>query len=159
MSRIKTYLNRQERDDLKASLANLDTDEKILNTWELRTNEHKYLKLSVTYKYKWLDSLLSRLGEDLAKQLLRDLKSNEVVVLPKLQAEKEIRRREEAAKYVEVKRETLLNLAEHALIGCENCKRKDYYNCDLRDAFVKLNIEPFDCYAVDKCQYSVEKGK
>ena len=156
MFRLKTYLNKQERDDLKASLANLDIDEKILDTWGLKTNEHKYLKLSVTYKYKWLDSLLGRLGEDLAKQLLRDLKSNEVLVLPKLQVQKEIQKREEMFKAIEVDKDTLLDLAENALVGCENCN-KDYTKCRLRKIFLELEIEPFDCYAVNKCQYKVEK--
>lgn len=154
---MKTYMSRKERENVCVLFLVASAVDEMLEKWtDLTKEEHKAIKTVQTWIYKFMDSIMNRKDRDVALQLKRDIQNSEIMILPKYEAKKEWERREEQAKYIEVKRDTLLNLAEHALIGCEGCTRKDYYNCDLREAFIKLDIEPFDYEAVDKCQYKVE---
>lgn len=154
---MKTYLNRKERENYCFVAALAGTLDEILQTWKGTKEEHKYLKMGQTWVYKWMDAVMARIGVDLAEQLKRDIKSSQILMLPNEQAKIKWREAEKEEKEgsVIVNKETLLNLAEHALIGCENCNRKDYQNCDLRQVFVSLNIEPFDYEAINKCQYKI----
>lgn len=158
MSGTKTYLNKAQKEDTCILSLIAEQGQYALDTWgkDMTKEERKYLKTSITYALKWLDSIMNRIGKDLAEQLVRLLKTSEIILLPKYEAQKEWNRRKEMFKAIEVDRDTLLDMAEHALIGCENCN-KDYTKCRLRETFVELGIEPFDYYAVNKCQYRVEK--
>lgn len=157
---MKTYMSKKERENVCVLFLVASAVDEMLEKWtDLTKEEHKAIKTVQTWIYKFMDSIMNRKNKDVALQLKRDIQNSEIMILPKYQAQKEWERREEQAKYIEVKRDTLLNLAEHALIGCEGCARKDYYNCDLRETFMKLDIEPFDYEAKNECQYKIVKMK
>lgn len=158
---MKDYLNKEERKDVcfVAGIAGLIDD--MLEKWNMTKEEHKYLSSARTFLYKWLDLLFSRLEKNYAEKLLRDLKVNEIVMLPNYEAK---RRFNEALQQIKeddviIKYETLLNLIEHALVGCTNCK-KDFNNCDIYQVFIEMEVEPFDCNPPKGvCPYCVVKRK
>lgn len=151
---MKTYLNKEERE--KYCVMALATGEinGILDRWKnnLTTEEHKSIKMAQTYIYKWMDSVNARMSEDFTKQLLRDCNSSEIMVLPTLQAQREFKNRTLEDGFIQISKDTILNLAEHALMGCEHCD-KDYKTCDLRQTYQELEIEPFDWEASGRCEY------
>jgi hypothetical protein len=154
---LKAYLNRREREDYCVISLAVGKTEEMLKSWEnnLTADEHKALSMTKTYIYKFMDSIQRRLGPDFVKQLVRDLNSSEIMILPKLQAKREYQKRDGDDGFIEVEKETILNLAEGALCGCAGCT-KDYTICDLRNVFMTLEIEPADYEAINKCQYKME---
>jgi hypothetical protein len=160
--RMKTYLNRAERERYCVVALSAAILGKILEEWEnnLTKDEHRAIKTAQTYIFKFMDSVKNRMDNDFIHQLIRDIKSSEIQVLPTLAAKREYEKRSIEDEHVQVNRETILNLAEHALIGCEGCKKdKDFRKCDLRQVYMELGIEPFDFEASNKCQYKVNYKK
>lgn len=157
---MKTYLNRTGRNDYCVIALAAAKTEEMLKTWEknLTSSEHKALSMAKTYIFKFMDSIQTRMDKNFVEQLIRDLKSSEILVLPKLQAQREFRNRKLDDGFVQVDRDTILNLAEHALTGCESCNKCDWRECDLRQVYMELDIDPFNPEATD-CQYKVNYGK
>jgi len=157
---MKSYLNKAERENYCVMALSAGVADEILKNWtnNLTADEHKFLKMAQTYIYKFMDSIKARVDKDFVRQLLRDGHSSEILVLPKLRAQREFKERKLDDGFIQVNKDTILNLAEHALIGCEGCT-KDYTKCDLRQAYMELEIEAFNPDAKDKCQYKVEIEK
>jgi len=156
---MKLYMNKKERENFCViSLVAGIIDDILRDSTDISKEEHRDLKTAQTWIYKFMDSIIKRKEKDTVEQILRDIKTSEIMVLPKLQAQLEWERRKEKLGYIHVNRDTLLDMAENALIGCENCTKKDYKECSLRKCFMELEIEPYDLNA-EGCQYKVVKVK
>lgn len=153
---MKSYLNKKEREDYCVVALVAGKLEEMFTSWSnnLSPAEHRALSMAKTYIFKFMDSIQARMDKDFTKQLMRDLRSSEILVLPKFEAQREFEKRKLDDGFVQISKETILNLAENALYGCEDCT-KDYKQCDLRQTFMALEIEPFDYTAKDKCQYKI----
>lgn len=154
---MKTYLNRAEREDYCVIALAAGKLEEMLKNWEknLTPQEHRDLTTSKSYIYKFMDSIKNRVDKDFTPQLIRDLKCSEILVMPKWEAIQEQKDRKLEDGFVQVNKETILNLAGNALSGCKGCTKKDFRNCDLRQAFIELEIDPYDYKAKDICQYKI----
>jgi len=155
---LRNYFNRAEKEKTLSLSSVVEIMDDMLKTFPMTKTEHKYLATAKTSILKWLDSVFARIDGDLAQQLLKMLKSYEILLLPKLQVKTEVEKRKKIFNAVTVNRDTLLDMAENALIGCENCTKKDYKECSLRKCFMELEIEPYDLNA-EGCQYKVVKVK
>lgn len=157
---MKSYLNKSEREDYCVIALAAGKIEHMLKDWEknLTPDEHKALCMAKTYIYKFMDNIKDRMDESFVRQLIRDIKSSEILVLPTLDAQREFSKRKLNNEFAQVNKDTILNLAEHALIGCEECTKCDWNKCDLRETFMGLNIEPYSPEAKG-CQYKVTYDK
>ncbi|GEM_PF-2099825 len=158
---MKTYLNKEERNKYCVMALAAGEIGEILKKWQnnLTNDEHRSLKMAQTYIFKWMDSIKARVDQDFIQQLLRDCKCSEILVLPKFEAIRETQKRKLEDKYVQVEKETILDLADNALVGCHNCTKKDFKECNLRQVFMTLEVEAYDPTADGYCQYCIIKGQ
>lgn len=156
---MRTYLNKEERNDLCLLAALAAHMDDVLERWKMLKEEHKYLATARTLVFKFISSVFNRVDDDLVDKLMRNINASEVVMLPTSEAKRKVEnaKKEMTEDDVIVKHDVLLNLAEHALVGCENCERY-YKSCDLRKVFIELGIEPYDYNPPENtCEYRIVK--
>lgn len=115
---------------------------------QLDTEEKKRLKTACTHIKKVCDSLLKRQDTDYADRLLRSAKNMEFI----------IRESRTIPEKIEVAPEELYNIADYALLICQNgvyCKQENHRECELYKTFLELNIPVCDCNT-DGCPYRME---
>ena len=158
---MKSYMNKQERDDyiMLSSLEGKATE--ILRNWSehnsLAKDEKRYLKTALTYMDKVLGGILSRMGDEFLKPLIRDIKGTNLICIPKYK-EKDYQK-EYAQEYSEenclVNRAALEYIMEKSAYWCCDCRETNKADCKLRACYMEVAMP---IYAENQeCPYEIKK--
>lgn len=156
----KTYLNNEDRNDLLKLTSFLDFLEKHSQKMSSFKNVPKdilkFLKMSKSFGYKVLDYYMKDLNEDYKLDLIKKLKSLELIIKSKTEAIKELQKMTEFNKITHIDTEDFNLIVEHSLIICMKCNMdpSNISKCELRKVFMKQDIAPFNLEATEtQCQY------
>jgi hypothetical protein len=133
--RMRSYLNRADREHHLAILVFWD----YLAAWLEKTTclspeERKRMKTVCTHLIRTSDSIVSRLEEDYAKKLARDVKDSQIRIV------NETNRRMTGKEFVNVEIDDLFDIACYALTDCQDCKLSNWKECEKYRLYMKLNI-------------------
>lgn len=149
---MKTYLNRQEKEDYVMLAATQVAADGIIQRWgdhdNLTTQERARLRTAVTHIKQTMSAIANRLAPDQRMALVRAAKGTHCICVPNERQTTFNRRmeQEESTEKVLVLKDTLDALAEMAIdkCCCPCLHAEDKENCPCRLAFLELDIPVYD---------------
>ena len=149
---MKTYLNRQEKNDFYVWSAFLLFAEDLIKKWASRDKQLlKDARTCRTYAHKVATAIVADLDEDEKDRLLADCGKHTVAAVRR--SEYDVLKKRQSI--LQVEEEDLKDITDYALIVCQTCGETGP-GCRLRELLMKYQIPPFDEYAgAGMCQYRI----
>lgn len=153
----KRYLNKAERTQLCVLGSFKDNLEERIKEWSKFDNRKvqlKWARTSLAFINKTLDAIINPLDSKEREILDKEIKRTHIVTKSTEEAIKEYKAFKEQEDVISVKYDDLYTVFSYAVDTCMKCTVCDYKSCELRDVFMRHNLEPVDPYADDTvCQY------
>ncbi len=163
MKNIKTYLNAREKDHVVAIGTLAQYIREVVDEWQgnLTSNERKWLRMSVSFSLKAIQSIANRLSPAQAKQVSNHINKTKCICLPRESAEQTLQRARVELEHepVAVDSEFFNDILYQCLLACENCRYKtkaEQDKCKARHAMVAMDIPVYDSKATG-CPYEQTK--
>lgn len=151
MTKIKTYLNAEERSRIVILDATVNEIKDTLINWQhnLTGTERKYLKMSLSFALKAVDLIMERLDACEQKKIKRQLDTTKCICLPVEQAIDRVKKfiADTGAEPVLVRADYFDDILENCLYACNPCRwdtEEEKAMCKARAAMFACDIPVYD---------------